>query len=273
VLIELGGRSLFVSANGLRHHVLVYGPDTGLPLVIVNGITSPAAAADFLAVQLAERGFRVYVPDVRGRGLTPPVGPGGYRIDDYADDLAGLVEQLGLDRPVVIGHSMGARIAVRWSARRPGQHRLLIAVEPPTSGPGRGPYPTSKQQFLARLREAKQGITVEDVTLAYPNWPLRERQVRADILHTCDETAVAETHDGFESEDFFPDFARLSPPAVLVRGGESLMVPAQAGDELKRTNPAIPTEVVPGAGHMVMWDNPSGFWCAVSPHLDAALSS
>ena len=120
---------------------------------------------------------------------------------------------------------------------------------------------------------AAAGITVEDVTLAYPNWPLRERQVRANILRTCDEAAVAETHDGFESEDFFPDFARLGPPAVLVRGGESPMVPTQAADELKRTNPAIPTEVVPGAGHMVMWDNPSGFWSAVSPHLDAAMSS
>lgn len=271
MMIELRGKSMFVSANGLRHHVLVYGPQTGRPLVVLNGITSPAAAADFFAADLAQQGFRVHVPDIRGRGLTPAVAAGGYRLDDYADDLEGLVEQLHLQRPVMVGHSMGARIIVRWAVRRPGRHRLLIAVDPPTSGPGRSPYPTSKEQFLGRLREAKQGITVDDVTRAYPHWPLRERQLRSDLLRTCDEVAVAESHDGFEVEDFFGDYARLQGPALLVRGANSRMVPEEAAEELVATNPSIPLEVVPGAGHMVMWDNLSGFWKAITPYLNSSL--
>lgn len=269
--VDLHGRSVFVSANGLRHHVLVYGPGDGRPLMVLNGITSPAAAADFIAAELAERGFRVHVPDIRGRGLTITPGRGCHGLQDYADDLEGLIGVFGLESPVLLGHSMGARIAVRWASRNPGSHSLVIAVDPPTSGPGRAPYPTPKAQFLARLAEARQGITVADVTEAYPGWPLRERQLRADLLHTCDEVAVGETHDSFESEDLFPDWALLQGPAVLVRGGDSPMLTKEAALELHETNPTIPVEVVPDAGHMVPWDNLPGFWTAIGPYLDAVL--
>ncbi len=271
VRVNLRGESVFISANGLRHHVLVYGPEGGIPLVMLNGITSPAAAADFLAFDVAQLGFRVHVPDLRGRGLTPTPGRGCHRLDDYADDLDGLVSAFGLEQPVLIGHSMGARIAVRWATRQSRSHRLLVAVDPPTSGPGRAPYPTPKKQFLARLAEAKQGITIDDVTRSYPGWPLRERQLRADLLHTCDEIAVGETHDSFEAEDFFVDWARLEGAALLVRGGNSPMVSHDAAEELRQANPSIPSVVVPDAGHMVPWDNLPGFWKAIVPYLDAAL--
>src|SRR5690606_7834786 len=103
------GKSRFVQANGLRHHLLEYGPKDATPVLILPGITSPAPTWEFVARELADD-YRVFTADIRGRGLSD-TPPSGYTLPDYAADAAGVIEALGLDRPIVLGHSMGARIA------------------------------------------------------------------------------------------------------------------------------------------------------------------
>jgi N-formylmaleamate deformylase len=270
--VEIAGESVEVQANGLRHRVLRYGKPGDRDLLLLPGITSPAVTADFLAVLFAELGYRVSVPDIRGRGLSDRAPAGQYRLTDYAADVAGLVDALDLRTPVVVGHSMGARIAAAYAVlHAPTDHGLLVLVDPPTSGPDRGPYPTSREAFLQQLHEAQRGTDVEAVRRFYPTWPERELQLRADALASCDETAVLETHEGFETEDFFPYWAQLTQPVVLVRGGDSPVVPLPAVADLRRARPDIEIVTVPGAGHMVPWDQLDGFLDAVRPHLLAHL--
>ena len=268
ITVEIRGESAYVEANGLRHHVLRYGEPGARDLLVLPGITSPAATADFLAVLLADLGFRVTVPDVRGRGESDRAPSGSHRLTDYAADVAGLVEALELRTPVVVGHSMGARIAAAWAVlHAPADHGLLVLVDPPTSGPGRSPYPTSREAFLEQLHEAQRGTDAAAVRRFYPKWPERELRLRAQVLATCDETAVLETHAGFETEDFFEYWTRLTQPVVLVRGGDSPVVPPAAADELRRSRPDIEIHTVPGTGHMVPWDALPGFLDAVRPYL------
>jgi N-formylmaleamate deformylase len=260
VTVDIAGRSVEVEANGLRHHVLAYGEEGRPDLLVLPGITSPAATADFLAVLLAEEGYRVYVPDIRGRGRTDTPPAGAYRLTDYAADVAGLVGALGLTRPTILGHSMGARIALAYAVTyAPDHHGLLLLVDPPVSGPDRGPYPTSREAFLQQLHEAQRGTTADEVRRFYPKWPERELQLRAEVLASCDETAVLETHAGFESEDVFGYWRELRQPALLIRGGDSPVVPEAAAEDLRQANPAIDIVTVPAAGHMVPWDNLPGF--------------
>lgn len=270
--IDIAGERVVVDANGLRHHVLRYGDTEDPDLLLLPGITSPAVTADFIAVRLADWGFRVTVPDIRGRGDSDRGPSGGYRLTDYAADVAGLVEAFGLAAPAVIGHSMGARIAAAYAVlHAPGDHGPLVLVDPPTSGPGREPYPTSREAFLEQLHEAQRGTSADEVRRFYPNWPERELQLRAEVLATCDETAVVETHEGFEREDFFEYWAKVTAPVALVRGGDSPVVPPGAAEELRRARPDIALLTVPGAGHMVPWDNLTGFLDAVRPHVAATL--
>jgi N-formylmaleamate deformylase len=266
--IDIAGESVLVHANGLRHRVLRYGREGDRDLLVLPGITSPAVCADFLAVRFASQGYRVTVPDVRGRGESDRAPSGAYRLTDYAADTAGLVDALGLRAPVVLGHSMGARIAAAYAVRHaPDDHGPLLLVDPPTSGPGRGPYPTSRQAFLDQLRQAREGTDADGVRAFYPAWPERELEMRARFLATCDETAVVETHEGFETEDFFDYWPRLRGPVVLVRGGDSPVVPDDTAEELRRTRPDVPVLTVPAAGHMVPWDNLPGFLDVVRPYL------
>jgi N-formylmaleamate deformylase len=271
--VEISGESHVVQANGLRHRVLVYGRPGARDLLFLPGITSPAETADFLAVLFADMGFRVVVPDVRGRGQSDRAAAGQYRLTDYAADVAGLVDALDLVDPVVVGHSMGARIAAAWAVLHAPDHRgLVLLVDPPVSGPGRGPYPTGRDAFLQQLHEAQAGTDADAVRRFYPKWPERELRLRAEVLATCDETAVLETHEGFETEDFFPYWAELTQPALLVRGGDSPVVPLAAVADLRRARADVEIVTVPGAGHMVPWDALPGFLDAVRPYLRAQLA-
>lgn len=260
------GKSDFLHANGLRHHVLSYGDGSAPPLIILPGITSPAVTAEFLALHLAAR-FRVYVPDLRGRGETEVAEAGRYTLADYADDVSGLLTALGLLRPVLLGHSLGARIAAAYRVRHDAADTPLVLVDPPLSGPGRDPYPTGRDAFVAQLDEAVRGTTAEEVRRYYPKWPRRELELRARVLASCDRTAVLETHKGFHEEDFFEYWCRIDGNAALIRGADSPVVTENGERELRETNPRIPIETVESAGHMVPWDNVEGFNAAVDNAL------
>lgn len=265
----ISGRRVSLQANGIRHEVLLYNEDAAADLYFVPGITSPAVTADFIAVRFAEAGYRVAVPDVRGRGGSDVPASGGYTLDDYAADAERVIAELDMKRPVLIGHSMGARIVGALSLRCP-DFEPVILVDPPVSGPGRDPYPTTREQFLTQLHEAQRGTDADAVRRFYPKWSERELQIRAEHLASCDETAVVETHEGFETEDFHEIYAKLGARTLLVRGAESPVIPEAAARELAALRPDIAIENVAGAGHMVPWDNLPGFLDAILPALTAA---
>lgn len=252
-------KSRVVAANGLRHRVLTFAGGER-ELVFVPGITSPAETAEFLAEALPE--FTVHVPDLRGRGRTDRPPAGAYTMNHYRKDLAGVIASLELDDPIVVGHSLGARIVADWTASESWTGAPVVLVDPPLSGPGR-PYPMSARSFARQLSEAREGTTAENVRQYFPAWPERELRLRAELLHECDETAVLETHRGFEEEEFLPTWARVRGCLGLIRGGNSPVVTPDDVAELERRNPGVPVIGVADAGHMVPWDNLPGFVVAL----------
>jgi N-formylmaleamate deformylase len=262
----ISGRRVGLSANGIRHEVLLYNESATKDLYLVPGITSPAVTADFIAAPLAAAGYRVAVPDVRGRAGSDIPGSGSYTITDYAADAEGVIDALDLNQPALVGHSMGARIVGALSLRRP-DFGPVVLVDPPLTGPGRDPYPTTREQFLAQLHEAYGGTDADAVRRFYPRWPERELEIRAQYLASCDEVAVLETHEGFEAEDFHEIYANLSATTLLVRGAESPVVTPAGAHELAELRPDIPIESISGAGHMVPWDNFPDFLDAVLAFL------
>jgi N-formylmaleamate deformylase len=261
-----------VEPRGTRHHVASDGPRLSAlqyapprrDLVIVGGITSTATALDFVAYALSER-FNVVVPDLRGRGHSDRGGPGRYTLNDYVADLEAVIGAFDLRNPVLMGHSLGARIVARWAAERV-EHGALLLVDPPMSNKQR-PYPTSWETFVAQLEQGRAGTDVEGVRAWFPDWPDRELAIRAQELPSCDETAVRETHEGFESDEFEDDWVRLTPPVTLMYGARSRMVTQDDARRLAELAPKAGVIAVPDAGHMVPWDNFPAFLAAV----DAAL--
>lgn len=251
-LADVPALSRWVRSGEVRLHVLDYGGELP-PLVVLPGITSPAICMDFVARRLTDL-VRPIVVDVRGRGLSDDGGT--YDLDGYAEDTEAVIQGLALDRPVLLGHSMGARIAAVTAARAKVSLRGVVLVDPPTSGPGRDPYPTTLSMFLGQLAQAQSGTTADEVAQSWPGWPRREQELRARWLASCSEEAIIATHRGFETEDFFETWPKVPGPVTFVHGAESLVVPAACVREAERTNPRAELVEVPAAGHMVFWDNP-----------------
>lgn len=225
-------------------------------MIIVPGITSPAVTWDAFAADLG-REYEVFVLGVAGRGLSDRP-PSGYGLPQYAADLAGFVANLGLSRAFIVGHSMGARIAAAFGVAYPRVRGSLVLVEPPLSGPGRAPYPTTLQQLLDPIRASKAGTALQSQRRANPDWSDEQHEIRAEWLATCDERAVSESHRGFHEEDFFELWQRLAAPVLFVRGENSPVVTDADLVDLKANNPAAEFRAVMSAGHMVPWDNPGG---------------
>lgn len=251
-LADIPAQSRWFRSGDLRLHALDYGGG-GVPLVILPGITSPAITMDFVAKQLTDI-VRPLVLDFRGRGLSDD-GP-EYKIEDYADDVEALIRELCLDRPILLGHSMGARVAAATAARAASVLGGLILVDPPLSGPGRAPYPTTLEVFRSQLAQARRGTDADEVALSWPRWSRREQELRARWLSSCCEAAIVRTHESFESENFFDYWSRLEGPSTLIYGSESLVVTAAGAAELAAANPDAELVEVKDAGHMVFWDQP-----------------
>lgn len=122
-------RQIDVAVEGGLLHAGVWEPDAapGAPAVLaVHGVTASHLAWPFVAERLP--GVRVIAPDLRGRGRSNGIdGPAGMAA--HADDLAALLDAVGVEQAVVVGHSMGAFVSVVFAARHPERVSRLVLVD------------------------------------------------------------------------------------------------------------------------------------------------
>ncbi|VVE35754.1 alpha/beta hydrolase [Pandoraea iniqua] len=262
-----------VAANGIRQHYLRYGGTHGAraarpAIVLIPGITSPAVTWGFVGEVLG-REFDTYVLDVRGRGLSSASPELDYSLDAQADDVAALIAALKLDRVILVGHSMGARIAARAAMREPRGLVSVVLIDPPVSGPGRREYPGKLPWYVDSMALARAGTDAEGMRAFCPTWTEEERALRAEWLHTCDERAVLASYEGFHTDDFHADAARLQVPSLLITAQNGDVVRDDDVAELQQATPTMRHVRVPNAGHMIPWDNAAGFYAAFGDFLGA----
>jgi N-formylmaleamate deformylase len=268
-LADVPATSRWVRSGPVRLHALDYGG--GLPpLVVLPGITSPAITMDFIARELTDL-VRPVVLDVRGRGLSDDAP--AHTLEAYAEDVEALITGLGLTRPLLFGHSMGARIAAVTAVRAKVPAAGAILADPPMSGPGRGTYPTSREAFLRQLTEANRGTDADEVAGHWPTWPRREQELRARWLSSCTPEAVAGTHHGFEHEDFFTWWPKVPTPLAMLHGADSPVVTPAGATEAAESRPDASLHRIPGAGHMIFWDAPSAAIAALRTAVRGMLTA
>jgi pimeloyl-ACP methyl ester carboxylesterase len=121
-----------VAANGIHLHVTRTGGEKPA-LVLVHGVTDSGLCWSPVAARLATD-YDVVMVDARGHGQSDAPEDGYDLItlaDDLADDLAGVVQALELDRPLFIGHSLGAVTTLVMAARHPDVPRAIVLEDPP----------------------------------------------------------------------------------------------------------------------------------------------
>ena len=255
-----------VQANGIRQHYLRYG-GRGLPVVLLPGITSPAITWGFVAERLGAT-CDVYVLDARGRGLSEASDAFEYDIAACSEDAIQFAGALKLERYALLGHSFGARIAVKAASRHPPGLDRLVIVDPPVSGPGRRPYPANIAWYLESIRQMQRGGDAELLRPYLPTWTEDQLRLRAEWLHTCDLKAVEDAYNSFHQDDMHADLPKIAVRTLLIAAGKGDVIRPEELEELKRLIPNNQTVVVEAAGHMIPWDDEDGFHSALGRFLD-----
>jgi N-formylmaleamate deformylase len=260
-----------VAANGIRQHYLRYGGprERRDAIVLVPGITSPAITWGFVAETLG-RQFDTYVLDVRGRGLSEASSTLDYSLDAQAADVIAFIDALGLGQASVLGHSMGARIAVR-AARHTKSIARLALIDPPVSGPGRRAYPAQLAWYVDSIALARKGIDVEGMRAFCPTWTDEQLRLRAQWLHTCDERAVRASFEGFHTDDVHADMPHVRQPVLLMSAGRGDVIRDEDIAEMRDLMPQLEVVNVPNAGHMIPWDDEPAFHRALGSFFGAPL--
>ncbi len=119
-------RDEFVIADDITLHYVQWGTK-GTPIICTHGMTANAMYFQALADALAQD-HRVIAYDVRGRGDSDKPED-GYSTPIYAADLAALIDELDLERPIVLGHSLGAFISLYFAAHYPTKLSKLILID------------------------------------------------------------------------------------------------------------------------------------------------
>jgi N-formylmaleamate deformylase len=264
-----------VHANGIRQHYLRYGgrdgPRAGRDaIVILPGITSPAVTWGFVGERFG-RAFDTYILDIRGRGLTEATDTLDYSLDAQAADALAFVKALHLERYALVGHSMGGRIVVRAARHADASLTRVAVVDPPVSGPGRRPYPAKLPWYVDSIRQACKGITPEEMRTYCPTWTDAQLRLRAEWLHTCNESAIVASFNAFQTDDVHADIPHVKVPLLLMTAEAGDVVRQEDVDEILRLAHDARHVRVPGAGHMIPWDNEEGFYAAFGDFLGARL--
>lgn len=120
------------SAGGLSFDLRVGGPDDGAPVVLLHGFPETSLCWTSVARHLVAHGLRVIAPDQRGYSPgARPAGVENYRLPLLADDVIGLLDDLGLERAHLVGHDWGAAIAWYVAAHHPARVATLTAFSVP----------------------------------------------------------------------------------------------------------------------------------------------
>jgi pimeloyl-ACP methyl ester carboxylesterase len=145
-------RTLELSVEGGALHVGVWPGDDGAPTVLAaHGITANHLSYAAIARRLGDD-VTLVAPDLRGRGRSNAItGPFGITV--HADDLVRVLDHLGLDRAVVVGHSMGAWVAATTATRHPDRVAAVVLID--------GGYP-----LVANASGDTADISIDDVLAA-----------------------------------------------------------------------------------------------------------
>lgn len=201
--------------------------------------------ADFRTVTFDQRGW--------GRSSAPTTG---YALADYADDAQALITALDLERYILVGHSMGGKIAQLLASRRPrGLMGLaLIAPAPPVPLA----LPLEARQAMVRAYETPESVATTVTQILAPNGlnPADFAAVMADSLAGAPRAREAWPL-GASQEDISPLLARIAVPALVISGEQDRVdPPGLLARELLPRLPQAQLHVLPNAGHLLPYEAP-----------------
>jgi 3-oxoadipate enol-lactonase len=213
---------------------------------------------------------RCIAPDLRGFGETTCAAP--FTMDQYADDVAGLLDVLGVERAVLCGLSMGGYVALALWRRHRRRVRALVLAD--TRGGADTDEARAKRRALAAVAREKGASAVADAQIgSLVGASTQERSPQAvDALHHMLETAPVDGIVGaleamMARADSLPLLPTIDVPTLVLVGAEDVLTPEAEARRLQEGIPGSRLEVIAGAGHASSFERPAAFNRLVSEFL------
>ncbi|MEZ4591996.1 MAG: alpha/beta hydrolase [Chloroflexota bacterium] len=247
-------------------HYLRTGNGRKPPLLLLHGFSDNGRCWQQLAQDL-EATYDVIMPDSRGHGRSARIQP-GTPLDNAADADA-LINALGLEKPIVAGHSMGGLTATELGARYPHLAKAIILEDPAWLDRPTTPEPPQENPFFTWLQQM-DGLPLPEVIAfgqaSNPAWPEAEFPAWATAKQQLDKTIFGALHMDKPWRDFV---SALAVPTLLItaeveRG--AIITPALAQEATSRSA-HLQIAHVPDAGHNIRRENYPAYVQAIRAFL------
>jgi pimeloyl-ACP methyl ester carboxylesterase len=268
-------RSGFVEANGVRLHYTRTDGDKP-PLVLANGVTDAGPCWTAVAEALAPEYDAVMV-DARGHGYSD--GPErGYGPVEQAADLVGVIAALGLQRPAVLGHSMGAATALVLAGTYPDLPGAILLEDPPAWWTAWASTPAARERHVAmreralNLKRKTRAEVIAGQRVEQPGWSDAELEPWGDAKQRFSPSVLSVFEaDNAPNVDWPAILSRITCPALLTTGDpeHGSIVTDESAAALEARVPHLQIAHVPEAGHNIRRDQFARYMDVIRTFLSA----
>lgn len=269
-LVPPSGR--FVTVKGRRLHYTERGE--GPAILFVHGLGGNLHQFDIPLWDAIGEGYRLIAVDRAGSGYSEKGAAHSGRISDHADDLAALLDVLGVDRALVVGHSLGGAIALAMAVRHPDRVAGLALLSPltkfkdevPKGMEGLAITSPRRRALLANTFAVPAAVRMTERTLAFvfgPQTPPEGYAVAGGAI-----VGLRPSHFEATSRDFvaipadLPDlearWGEIKAPAGILYGTADRLLDHRAnGEAMTGRMPGLDLELIEGVGHMPQYARPA----------------
>ena len=261
--------------RGLRFHWVEWGEPGAPAIVLLHGLSAMCRIWDPLGRALQDR-YHLIALDQRGHGDTSWPKEPDYSTDDYAGDLDALVSEWGLRRFALIGLSMGGMNAMAYAAGHPEQVAHLVAVDiRPAFDPDKRPNRAQDQQTAEQGHAIFPSLDAAFVARKFTHPYTPDESLRHHVQHllkSLPDGRWTNKHDPrvsyhWRPRNLWPELPKISAPVLIVRGGQSPVLPAELAEQMRAAFPNAQLVTIEQAAHDVPEDQPAPFIEAVEAFL------
>lgn len=258
----MGHANATVKAVRLRTGVTLpyveQGDPAGVPVLLLHGVTDSWRSYEPVLPHLPAS-FRAFAVTQRGHGDADRPTE-GYRTRDFAGDVGAFMDALGLERAVVVGHSMGGTNAARFTIDHPARVRGLVLACTFASyarNPGLVEFCESATALTdpidpAFVREFQESTLARPVPPAFLDAVVQESlKVPARVWRAV--------FQAFLEDDFASELDRITVPTLIVWGDRDAFAPGDDQTAFRATIPGSRLLVYEGGGHALHWEQPKRF--------------
>lgn len=263
----------YVIANGIRIHYWRTGGDKPV-LIMLHGSSDNGLCWTNLAKELVAD-YDIILPDARGHGLSDPPSKSD-SADAQAEDIAGLIRELELEKPIVMGHSMGSSSAAWFASKYPDIPRAVILEDPrlvPRASSKAGESQNAAAFQAAQEKRRRQILNKNNMTwdrIVADQLKRNSRWGRSEIEIWAESKRQHHPNTAYRSRNGRPPmselFAEITAPTLILKADDQGEL-RDKNIEVTRILSSGEIVHIEGAGHNVRRENKLGLLNALKAFL------